>query len=294
MKKDNDIDFIGIGAEKAGTTWVADIFRSHPQIFLPQQKEIHYFNRYFVEDPCIYNYNYDKSFSWYKNFFKYACDHHVKGEICPAYLWDDEAPKRIYENFPNIKIFAILRNPIERTYSQYLYYKQKGVIKNEDFETAIKEYSFFLERSKYYTQLCNYYKLFPHKNIKIMFFDDLKKDRNTFIKDLLSFLEVNTNIDYSIIESSNVTGVPKFKKFNIGLASTKKFIRNYELTFILEMSRKLKISQLLEKIRSTTTKESFKKEGIELNTKKHLLNCFLDDIENIEKMLGVDLSTWKQ
>ena len=64
------IDFIGIGAPKSGTTWLADCLRRHPQIFVPEQKELMYFNPYQNAYDPIDNYRYGKPLQWYHDFFK--------------------------------------------------------------------------------------------------------------------------------------------------------------------------------------------------------------------------------
>lgn len=66
------LDFIVVGAERCGTTWLADMLRQHRDVFIPVQKEIHYFNRKFVDFPDIDNYNFDKPIDWYWRFYAEA------------------------------------------------------------------------------------------------------------------------------------------------------------------------------------------------------------------------------
>ncbi len=63
------IDFLIVGAEKSGTTWLAKMLRQHPKIYLPPQKELYYFNRRFVEDPRLENQHFKQPASWYLRFF---------------------------------------------------------------------------------------------------------------------------------------------------------------------------------------------------------------------------------
>ena len=60
-----DIDFLVVGAAKSGTSWLQQMLIQHPQIFLPEPKELHYFNRQFMEVPELENYNASKPLSWY-------------------------------------------------------------------------------------------------------------------------------------------------------------------------------------------------------------------------------------
>lgn len=294
MNKNFKLDFIGIGAEKAGTTWVADMLKQHHLIYIPKQKELHYFNRKFVENPKLNNYNFDKPFSWYEKFFKNSKPNQIKGELSPTYLWDKEAPKKINKYFPNVKLFVVLRNPTERSLSQYYYYKHKGLIMEKTFYQALRNYPFLLERSMYYKQLKKYFDLFPKENIKIMFFEDLKNDKISFLKELEDFLGVKRYVPNSIDKKSNVTGLPKYKNPNIILAKIRFILRKYKLNFILDLARKIGLAQYLEKIRNTTTDNKFSKEKIDEKTRKYLKEYFSEDIEKLEKLIKKDLSAWKQ
>ncbi|MDH5507196.1 MAG: sulfotransferase, partial [Anaerolineae bacterium] len=73
-------DFIIIGAVKSGTTWLADMLRQHPEIYLPEKKEVHYFNKRFAEFPELDNLNNGKPIEWYLDFFKGAKSDQIRGE----------------------------------------------------------------------------------------------------------------------------------------------------------------------------------------------------------------------
>ena len=92
-------DFLGIGAQKAGTTWLHDNLSCHPELYLPPEKEIHYFDQHN-----------DKPISYYSQFFKKskknrAC---VKGEITPAYsVLPQNMIERIMGIMPHLKIIFV-------------------------------------------------------------------------------------------------------------------------------------------------------------------------------------------
>ena len=101
------IDFIGIGAAKAGSKWLADNLRNHPQIFIPGKKELIYFNKTMLYGDNIQNFRYEKPVSWYHSFFENARPDHIKGEISPHYFTSPEAVKRIYQYNPDIKLIDV-------------------------------------------------------------------------------------------------------------------------------------------------------------------------------------------
>ena len=104
--------FLCIGAQRCGTTRLHRILSEHPEIEMTKtgvgdfDKEIHYFNRFVLEKPL----------KWYENHFS---DLNVSGEITPAYSALPEASvKSIKKYLPNAKILFIVRNPLDRIWSQ--------------------------------------------------------------------------------------------------------------------------------------------------------------------------------
>jgi len=160
MKDKKIPDFIGIGAQRAGTTWLWKNLEVHPGISLPPLKEIHYFSRsekYLspnLPDNIIKRFTNERSFWWKTQleqvikkkgfrkkmwFFKYAfgsyndrwyCDlfsdkkeGQISGEISPAYsTLDVDDIKRVHSLVPDAKLIYIMRNPIDRTWSHFKLY----------------------------------------------------------------------------------------------------------------------------------------------------------------------------
>ena len=94
--------FLGIGAPKAGTTWLYNLLVEHPQVYVSQRlKEVSYFNR-----------NYDRGQAWYESFFpgeSEASAYCALGEVTPSYLHCEQCPERINMLLDNPKLIAILR-----------------------------------------------------------------------------------------------------------------------------------------------------------------------------------------
>src|SRR3989344_1753054 len=101
------LDFVGIGAEKAGTTWLADCLGDHPEIYIPRQKELFFFNKYDPHYLTVKNYRYKRGISWYKSQFRQSQPQTLKGEFSPTYIYDNEASFRIKKHFPDAKIIVI-------------------------------------------------------------------------------------------------------------------------------------------------------------------------------------------
>lgn len=294
-KQSISLDFIVVGAEKCGTTWLSDMFRQHPQIFLPEQKELHYFNRKFGEFPNLDNYNFDKPLEWYLSFFRNATSEKIRGEICPSYLWDEEAAHRIFAFEPEMKILIILRNPVERTYSAYRFYVQRGVIQ-QDFRSSLKKYKdHLLVRSLYFNQVKRYFDLFPNQKIKVIIYDDLNRDSAKVLADVEKFLGVDEYCPPNINERSYVTGEVKFSFINKVLAASRYFVHKYHLSFLLDISRLAGLSRWFEQLRQENKKMEEKTEVSQLNEQNQewLREYFRADVGKLETLISRDLAAWK-
>ena len=120
MQHTTDPNFLVIGAQRSGTTWLDTALRAHPQVYLPERrKEIHYFDEH-----------YSRGAEWYREFFSAAAARpglKAIGEVTPRYLFDPLVPQRIAGDFPSMRLIAILRNPADRAYSQFcMYVGRKG------------------------------------------------------------------------------------------------------------------------------------------------------------------------
>ncbi len=164
MKKDK-IDFIGIGAAKSGSSWIAACLSEHPQINVPADKSLFFFNAEYGNEYKKDNWtNYYKGVDWYLKHFDSMEAGKIRGEFGVSYLNDPVACKRIKKHFPETKILVTLRNPSDMVYSLYWYADSTVEIEvPETFEKAVKE-EFYLDRGKYQKHLKRYYKKFPKKN----------------------------------------------------------------------------------------------------------------------------------
>ena len=286
------IDFLVIGAEKSGTTWLADKLRQHPQVFIPAEKELFYFNERFFESPELPNFNATLPVSWYLDFFKSARPGQVRGEASPAYLWDEAAPARIAEFDPGLKLIAVLRDPAERAFSQFLYFIQRGLLSGKTFEQALELRPDFLSRGLYARQLSRYRDLFPPEQIRIGFFDDLKTDPAAFLAGIQAYLGVPAQIPEDLSVPANVTGVPRLPLLNRAIAGIRYPLRKHNPGGLLRSLRRLGLARLQERIRLANTRPMAERPEMRPETRDRLRNYFRDDVIALQVLTGRDLSSW--
>lgn len=192
MKQDELPNFVGIGAQKSGTTTLYKMLKAHPEIYLPECKEVHYFDN-----------NYTKGISWYKKHFSNRGHSKIFGEITPHYLFHKEAANRIHREIPQTKIIMLLRDPVERTLSHYFHARQRNfeMLELQDALCAesrrmksnkpfiIQRHS-YISRSKYIEQIDRYENKF-HKNQMMIIKSEEYFSNTDSIKELIySFLGV--------------------------------------------------------------------------------------------------------
>lgn len=199
------IDFLCIGAQKSGTTLLFEHLKNIEDIFLPEKKELHFFNN---------DVNYNKGLEYYLNNFLLAKSNQLKGEITPAYLFFEKVPFRINNMLEKMggykekkmKFLVLLRNPIYRAYSQYK--MSYSLQKNEkfSFEQALiyenyrlnehKDYinHTYLARGFYSKQIINYFKYFKKSSFKFIIYEEFVANQEKYINEILCFLGINKNL----------------------------------------------------------------------------------------------------
>lgn len=147
-------NFICIGVQKGGTSWLYRQFLAHPQIFVPQtRKEIHFFNEY-----------YERGVDWYEKWFDGAGnDKAIKaiGEVTPDYIYFDEVAGRMHHYDPNLKLIVMLRNPVERAYSHYRMVFQSGQGQQyKNFDDFMTRHPHAFKRGLYAQQIKHWFSYF--------------------------------------------------------------------------------------------------------------------------------------
>lgn len=178
-------DFLILGAAKAGTTSLAAWLSDHPEVFVSRNKELHFFSR---------DERYAEGLAKYGGHFVEATSDQRAGEATPSYLFNADAPGRIAEAVPRATLFALLRDPVDRAYSQYWYNRTRGV-ESRSFEEAVDAELAdpglestpanlaYLTVGRYLPQLERYAALFPREQLHVLLFEDLREDpRSLFVE----------------------------------------------------------------------------------------------------------------
>ena len=291
-------NFIIIGAMKAATTSLYTYIKQHPDIFMTKVKEPMFFNNFNQNTDFKVLGNKSKkvnSLLDYFSMFGSVKNESAIGEASPVYIYNEKAPYLIKEHLPDVKIIAILRQPTDRAYSNFLHTKRADRENVNSFEQAIKiekerisdnwsPLYHYIQKGFYSVQLKRYYNLFPKENIKVYLFEDVVKTPKETLKDIFKFLNVDENIEIDVSKKSNVSGTPKgilgfiLKKMRYYNLMPKFAISDYLPTFIISLLFK-SVYKDTEKLDSVLRKEL---------TDKY----YREEILKLEKLIDRDLSNW--
>ncbi|MEB3357069.1 MAG: sulfotransferase [Synechococcales bacterium] len=286
-------NFIIIGAPKSGTTSLAEYLKFHPQVFMSSLKESYFFNKQDAyKDPV--------RLASYSKLFEEAPEQAIAiGEACAQYIYNPLTPGRIHALIPDVKLIAILRDPADRAFSEYLMAYRSGRLTSIPDEKNI-EASFIeslkdpeLNTSKrYFASLQPYFETFDAGQIKIFLFEDLKQRPEELLKEVFGFLGIdkNVSIDFSR-KTYNKGGLPKNRALFRGLEILRGRVR--------EPLVKMLPQSLYAKLRlgySYVKEANLKSDSLKLSPagREKVIEQHREDIYQLQNLIGRDLSSWLQ
>lgn len=293
--------FLIIGAAKAGTTALHEALAQHPQVFMSPTKEPNFFA--LEGDPLayaagsvqrVYLSHCVTDIDTYRNQFLAVAEQKAIGEASPIYLYDCAAPSRIQHYIPDVKLIAILRDPIERAYSNFLHHIRDQLETTTDFlqaihleEQRISEqwwWGFHYIRSGfYYEQLKRYVERFDADQIQIYLYEDLLRNRSATLQDIFQFVGVDPTFTPDMSVRQNVTGVPK-SRFMHQFLSQKNPIKT--------IFKPLLPAKFRQRFVANLKNQNLAKPALSAEVRQQLLPLFHDDISKLQDLIQRDLSTW--
>ena len=185
-------DFLGLGTQKGGTSTLQALLMTHPGVFLPACKEVHYFSLHAAQPR-----------QWYADHYATAGRGQRCGDITPYYLFHPEAPQRIQALLPRVRMVVLLRDPVERCLSQVFHARRLGFEPLEteaaldaESERLANGQAFSLQkhsyqaRSRYLEQLDRYERLFHRDQLLVLRSEDLFEQPDLIWWKLLKFLKL--------------------------------------------------------------------------------------------------------
>jgi len=282
-------NFMIIGVAKAGTTSFYHYLDQHPQVFMCPEKGSNFFGYEDARDwkwteegnPPLLRHFQARTFEEYEAFFAGVTDEIAIGEASPQYFRCPTAAQRIHESLPHVKLVASLRNPADRAFSGFLMRTRRGE-PVKGFHEELTADASHVRESLYYKRLKRYFDLFPRDQIKVIIFEEFKKDPANAIIGLFDFLGVDTNFVPDTSIRHNPAGIPKFRLLN-RLFFHPTLIRTAKSVFPES------VQEMLKQVQQQNLKVPPK---FPPDLRAQLLKVYREDMLKLEGLLDRDLSIW--
>ena len=264
-----------IGAMKCGTTSLHHYLNLHPEISMTEEKELDFF---------VKEINYHLGIDWYKSQFSHM-NSVIRGESSPSYTKYPKfmgVPQRIRKHLPDVKLIYVVRNPIQRIISHYYHNLSKGR-EPRSLNNALSKFkdNSYILYSKYYMQIRIYIKHFGIDNILILDSEDLHTNRLESLQRIFRFLEVDESYyhdEFDIILHKTVD-----KRID------KKLYQQIKEVPILHKTKDI----MPESINRVFFRKEIKTEELNDNIKTRILEYLEKDIDNLKKVSGLELKSWR-
>lgn len=163
-------DFLGLGAQKAGTSWLHANLAQHPRVRFPGGKEVHFWDR-----------ERERGIHWYREVFKDDGEGRLRGDLTPAYsILPGEAVSEIAREFPRLKLFFLMRDPVQRAWSSARMALARAEMRSDEASDAWYVDHFrsrgSLARGDYAATLDRWLAAFPRASLLLLRYEDLAAD----------------------------------------------------------------------------------------------------------------------
>ena len=284
------LHFVYVGTPRAGSTWLAGVLSEHPAIFVPHNKEIHFFNdRHLSGSPFLY----PKGLEYYRSFFADAPAGARLGDVSPYYYYDPNSASRLARHFPEVKIVAFLRNPVDMLGSLYQLLRQRER-RAPTFEEELRLRPHWLDLGFYHRLLVPYFDHFPAEQIHVRIYERFFADEATNLRELLRFLDVDPDFRPTLLG----------RRINASTHETPRLVPRLrgDLLAALHRPGMMPAKRLLHwckvnRVRYTgvakSPNEQSARSQVAPDTRRWLLKEFEPDMRRLEQMLGVNLDLWR-
>ncbi|HEX6994494.1 MAG TPA: sulfotransferase [Gammaproteobacteria bacterium] len=211
------VDFVGIGVQKAGTTWLHRMLAAHPDVFMAHAHD---------KDLRFFNAHYDRGYLWYERHFDGAGAKR-RGEFSTSYFYSKDAPERVYRYNPEMRLLLSLRDPVERLISHHRHEIRLGRIAEDlPLEHAIASNPSYLEQSMYFTQLSRWLEWFPRASLHVVIFEEMFRDPAQAVRDLYAFVGVSPSfVPRGLDEKINAGRIPRSRLVERGASAAASALR---------------------------------------------------------------------
>lgn len=300
-------NFFIVGAPKSGTTALDHYLAQHPDIFIPEAKELQFFGSD-LETRATFVRSRDRfkvDEGTYLRYFEGARGEKRIGESTVWYLYSRTAAREIYEFNPDARIIIMLRNPVDAMVSlhqQHLYDLNEDI---EDFAEALAAESdrkagrripencywpaslFYREIYRYSGQVERYLEVFGSEAVQVVVFDDFAEETPTCYREVLEFLEVDPDFQ------------PDFEPVNVAKTYRSAWLQRMSVAppralrvFLSPIVRVPALRNFARALVKSINTQPLVSPKIDPGLRAELIHEFEPEICRLKDELGIDIADW--
>ena len=295
-------DFLVIGAFKSGTTAMVNCLDQHPGIFMPWLQEPNYFGHEEYdptdtepappqrETATYYRRHRTTTSGQYHHLFDGSRTDQIAGECSPQYLTHPAACARIRETVPGVKLIALLRNPIDRAFSDYSMLVRDG-LESDTFAEAIRRAptirppGHYVETGMYGRQLRPFFESFPRDQLRIHLYEDWAGDPQGLLRSLFSWLGVDPEFEADTSQRFNASGTPD------GRAVALAYRAKRRLQPILKPITRNRLPGVQRYVQQRMER-GLRSDCVPPDIRRELIDVYSEDVALVSDLLQRDLSHW--
>lgn len=294
-------NFLVFGAAKSGTTSIYKYLEQHPDVFMSSFKEPGFF-AFEGERPIL---NGPGAQKWvdrwvvtdlesYQQLFADYNGQKAIGEASPYYIYYEKTAATIYKHVPDIKLIAILRNPADRAFSNYVWAVRDRAESITNFQDAIAAEEkrikenwgpkwHYKNQGFYYQQLQPYYELFKREQIKIYLYENFVKQPVAVMQDIFDFLEIDDSFIPNMSRKHNTSRIPKNKFWH-------KFLDRPNP--VKSLIKPLLPLDFRQNLKQNAKEKNLFKPKLTPELRQQLIAEYREDINKLQDLIRQDLSRW--
>lgn len=298
-------DFMIIGAPKAGSTALHAALVQHPQVFMCTPKE----PKFFMTDGRPRRRDHRgpgdahsaREWMWrrseYEALFAAARPGTVRGEASPFYLWDRAAHRRMAALVPDAKLIAVVRDPVDRAYSNWTHLRADGLEPVPDFRAACDQeepraaagwapFWRYVGLGRYGEQLAHLREYYPPEQIYVLRYAELVDTPRETLHRICAFLGVDPLVDE--LPPSNLSAWSRPTRLNSGLS---RVIRAGAAAGAFAPPGVWRRAEA--PLRQLLHRGAGRRPPLPAPVRRELIGRFADDISVLEQLVGRSFDSWR-
>jgi hypothetical protein len=276
-------NFLIVGAPRSGTTLLYEGLRKHPEVYMS-----------LVKEPLFLSgYGEMKRMEEYQGLFAGVTTEKLVGEASTLYLYSPEAPARIAQSLPDVKLIAILRNPVDRAYSNYLHHVRAGfedlgfaealAVEEDRIRAGRSPFLYYRDLGFYGQQIERYRAIFDRSQMQFLLYEDIQTDPAEVFRVVFRFLGVDDSFPVDTSVKYNPSGVPTHSCLH-QLVTGPSAVKTALKAILPE--------NLQERLLLRVLNLTLSKPPLDPEIRQRLVSGYRQDILKTQELIGRDLSTW--